>query len=285
MNSNQPEPRYGELREAVIEVILGAGDHGIDNFGTLLEKTALELAKRDGPSPGGRQTLRGPASPLQRSDPERVVEIVWELARQGIATFGSAAPNPSWPPLRRSCFGAYGLRGGQQGFQNDTWIMKAFRVEAADISADAIVYLREAVTAFYMDCLLSTCVMLGVAAEDEFLKLLRVAKDSRAHGSYFSRIGDGLDIGAKISQFREAIKPILTHLPKTATEELDHNLETIQSVIRAARNEKGQPSGALPPSRDQVYLYLQHFIPFAKQAKRLRRELNEHTGAQVVRLH
>ena len=98
--------------------------------------------------------------------------------------------------------------------------MKALRAEATDLSPDALVYLREAVAAFYTDCLLSACVMLSIAAESEFLRLLGAAKNDKTYGKHFSRIGDGLSIRAKIWRFREAIKPMLALLPKSAPEEL-----------------------------------------------------------------
>ena len=57
----------------------------------------------------------------------------------------------------------------------------------------------------------------------------------------------------------------------------------IQSVICIARKELGRPPEANPPSRDQVYLYLQLFIPFAKQLTRLRHELSEPPFPRLVR--
>lgn len=285
MNSNQREHSYGDLREVVIDIVLDAGDQGVDDFDRLLEKTALELGKRDGLAVGRHHFSFGPTAALHPADAELVLEIVWDLARQGILTFGLNPANPGWPCLRRSRFGECALRRAPHRFHNNTGFLKTLRLEAADASPDAVVYLREAVTAFYMDCLLSTCVMLSVAAEGEFLRLLSVAKNSKTYGRHFSRISDALSVGAKISQFREAIKPILPLLPKSATDELDHNLHTMQSVIRIARNESGRPSGSLPPSRDQVYLYLQLFMSFSRQSTRLRQELNEPAYPRLVRVH
>lgn len=284
MNFSQREHSYGDLREVVIEIMLDIGDSGLNSFDTLLEKTALELGKRHGRF-GVQHPPRGPASPLHPSDLELVLEIVWDLARQGIVTFGVNGSNPGLPSLRRSRFGEYALRKGPYPFHSNTGFMKALRLEAGDISPDAVVYLREAVSAFYMDSLLSTCVLLGLAAESEFLRLLDVAKTSKAHGRLFNRIGDGLTVTAKISQFKDAIRPLLPLLPKEVTDELDLNLDMIQLMIGAARSASGRPSGAVPPSRDQAYLYLQHFIPFARQATRLRQELNEAPYPRLVRLH
>ena len=268
MNPNQQEHSYEQLREVVIDVMLGANDNGVDRFEKLLDKAALELCKRDGLEHGQKHFSFGSAAQLHPNDAELMLEIVWDLFRQGILTLGSNMANPGWPCLRLSRFGESALQRGPYRLHNNSGFMKALRSEAADISPDTAVYLREAVSAFYTDCLLSTCVMLGIAAESEFLRLLNVAKTSKAYGRYFSRIGDGLNIGAKTRNSGKRSNRSWLFSPNSATDELDHNLNMIQSVIGTARNELGQPSGALPPSRDQVYLYLQLFIPFAEQAMR-----------------
>src|SRR5208283_3263637 len=270
MNANLQEHSYEELREIVINILLAASENGVDRFEKLLEKTALELCRQDGPEHGRQHFSYGSATQLSPDDAEIVLEIVWDLFRQGILTFGLNASNPGWPWLRLSRFGESALQHGLYRFHNKAEFMKALRSEAIDISPDAVVYLREAVAAFYMDCLLFTCVMLSIAAESEFLRLLSVAKDNGTYGNYFSRIGDEMNIRTKISRFQIAIKSILTFLPQSVTDELDNNLNIIQSLIRLARKESGQPSCANPPSRDQVYVYLQLFIPFAEQLMQLR---------------
>jgi hypothetical protein len=282
MNLNQPEHSYEELREVVINVLLDANENGVNRFEKLLEHSALELLKQDEPQ-HGQHFSYGSAAPLHPNDAELVLEIVWDLFRQGILTLGLNASKPGWPWLRLSRLGECVLQHGPYRFHNKAEFMKALRSEAIDISPDAIVYLREAVAAFYTDCLLSTCVMLSIAAESEFLRLLDEAKNSKTYGKHFSRIGDGLSIRAKILRFQEAIKPILTFLPETATVQLGNALNTMQSIIRTARNESGQPSGVDPPSRDQVYAYLQLFIPLAEQLARLRRELTEADYPRLAR--
>jgi hypothetical protein len=282
MNPNQQEHAYEELREVVINVLLDADENGVDRFEKLLEKTALELCRNDGLEQAEQHYSYGSAARLHPNDAELVLEIVWDLFRQGILTMGSNMSNPGWPWFRLSRFGEYALQHGHYRFHNKAGFMKALRSGAADLSPDAALYLKEAITAFYTDCLLSTCVMLGIAAESEFLRLLDVAKDSKTFGKHFSRIGDGLSIRAKIWRFAESIKPILSSLPKSATDGLSDTLNTIQSFIRTTRNEAGQPSGANPPSREQVYVYLQLFIPCAEHLMRLRRELTEPDYPRLV---
>jgi hypothetical protein len=282
---NERERGYCDLRQVVIDVMLDAGERGVADFGKVLEKTARELRKRGGVADGPEPFPHGLAARMRPDDSDRVREIVWELARQGILTFGRTASDAGWPGLARSRFSPQALRHATVRSPDHDGFMKALRLEAANVSPDAVVYLREAIAAFYMDCLLSACVMLGLAAEGEFLRLLSVARNSATHGRHFSRIADGLAIDVKISLFREAIHPLRDALPRPATVELDHNLDTVQSVIRAARKASGEPSGARLPSRDRVHLYLQLFLPFAKQAMRLRQELKEVSYPRLVRLH
>jgi hypothetical protein len=266
MTSVLQEHSYEELREVVIDILLNARENGANRFEKILERTALELA--------GQEAGHGVVQ-LHRDDAELILEIVWDLFRQGIVTFGVNASNPGWPWLRLSRFGECALQHGLYRFHNKAEFMKALHSEANDICPEAVVYLKEAVTAFYTGCLLSTCVMLGIAAESEFLRLLETARASRTFGKYFARIGEGLSVRAKIMRFGEAIKPILSLLSEPATSELGEALNTMQSILRTGRNESGQPSGADSPSRDQVYVYLQLFIPLTGQLMRLRRELTE----------
>ena len=57
------------------------------------------------------------------------------------------------------------------------------------------------------------------------------------------------------------------------TTPLDTNLTYIQNMLRIARNDAGHPSGVSPPTREQVYVYLQMFVPFARQIMKLRTAL------------
>ena len=285
MNDNQPKPNDNDLREAVVAVMLEAGDEGVKTFERLVAKTAIELEKRYGMAVGRQHVSAAGSSRADPSISERVLEVSWDLARQGVVTFAPEASIPGQAWLRRNRLSECVLRRHPPRYHDGEGFMKTLRLEAADISGDAAVYLREAVRAFYMDCLLSTYVILGIAAEGEFLRLLGAAKNSKAYGKYFYRIGDDQNLETKISQFKDAIKPIQTLLPKPATDELDHSLDSLAPVIRTGWKRSGRLSGVRPPSRDQVYLYLHVFVPFAKQAMRLRQELNETSYARLVRLH
>lgn len=283
MHPNQQEHSYEELREVVINVMLEANDNGVDRFEKLLDKAAVQLCQQDGLEHGQLGFSYDPASQLHPNDAELVLEIVWDLFRQGILTLGSNVSNPGWPWLRLTRFGEYALQHGPGRLHNKAEFIKALRAEAADLSPNAVAYLKEAVAAFYRDCLLAACAMLSIAAETEFLRLLDAAKSNKTYGKYFSRIEDGLSIRTKIWRFREAIRPLMTLLPKSTSDELSNTLNTMESFIRTARNETGRPSDENPPSRDQVYVYLQLFIPCAGQLMRLRHGLIEPDYPRLAR--
>jgi hypothetical protein len=115
--------------------------------------------------------------------------------------------------------------------------------------------------------------MLGVAAEAEFLRLIDVANKNAKIGTSFDKATKERFIRSKIEAFRKGLDPHLKFLPDAAKEDLDINLNAVQSILRIARNGAGHPSGAAPPSREQIYINLQIFVPYAVQVARLRQEL------------
>jgi hypothetical protein len=273
MNWNLPQHSYEEIREVIIDIMLDTSSNGVNQFEGLLEHTGRALAKQhNAPLLPAGMAYPGAGSQLHPHDADLVLEVVWDLFRQGIITLGLNTSNPGWPCLRLSRFGRQALKSSLR-FHDTSSFLKILHGAVPDISPEAVLYLEEAVATFYADCLLSTCVMLGVAAEAEFLRLVDVAAASATHGTRFAPAKNLTFIKQKITRFQELLKPIIGALSRESTEDLDTNLNAIQSVIRIARNDAGHPSGANPPSREQVYVSLQLFVPFARQLMKLRREM------------
>ncbi len=95
-----------------------------------------------------------------------------------------------------------------------------------------------------------------------------------AHGQRFSSVAKQKLVRQKIAKFQDCLlrPPLIPPLPYEVTEDLDTNCLAVQSLLRIARNDAGHPTGAAP-QREQVYVYLQLFVPFARQLMRLRRVL------------
>jgi hypothetical protein len=216
---------------------------------------------------------QGAAAALHPRDRDVLLEIFWDLFRQGVITLGLNDNNPQWPWFRLSRFGA--SEAARQPFRfHDTTSYVAMVIKAVpDLLSASRMYLEEAVAAFYSGCFLAATVMMGVAAEAEFLRLIDVAVKNATIGSSFAKAEKERFIRTKIEAFKKGLDPHLKSLSDSAKEDLDINLNAVQSILRIARNGAGHPSGAAPPSREQVYINLQIFVPYAVQVARLRQEL------------
>jgi len=259
---------YEEIREVVVGIILGRSTvtFGPSQWAHLKSGVAEAFARGEA-RPG--QQVHHSQQRLSVPDAELVRDVFWDLFRQGFITLGMDDNNEQWPFFRLSHFGAAALTSqSPYRFHDASSFVSLVRAEVPDISPEAVVYLEEAVAAFYAGCLLASCVMLGVAAEAEFLRLAEIAALHATHGSKFSSMRKLIGVRQKIAKFQECLK-LVPDLPYEATEDLETNFLAIQSVLRIARNDAGHPTGA-KPQRENVYVYLQLFAPFARQAMRLR---------------
>ena len=266
---------YEELRGIVIDILLKRERVGYEpsQYAHLVIGVAEVLERRSRPA-GQPSPYASPEQiRLHGHDEELVRDVFWDLFRQGFITLGLDRHNDRWPWFRLSYFGERALSTqSPYRFHDTSSFISLVRTEVPDISPEAITYLEEAVAAFYADCLLSCCVMLGVAAEVEFLRLADVAVRNGAHGSSFSVVAEQRTIRQKIVRFHDCLKPLTRSLPQQAVEDFDANFLMIQSVLRIARNEAGHAT-AETPQREQVYIYMQLFVPFARQMMRLRHAL------------
>lgn len=262
---------YEEIRDIVVDILLKreSVEFEISQWVNLVAGVGQVLARRAGTVlPPGQQYR------LHPNDSELVRDVFWDLFRQGFITLGLNDPNPAWPFFRLSHFGQKALlTQSPYRFHDTSSFLDMVKAEVPDISPEAILYLDEAIVTFYAGCMLATCVMLGAAAEAEFLRLIDVATSNPTHSAKFAAATKPPFIRQKIVAFRAVLAPLISTLPKKATEDLETNLDMIQSVLRIARNDAGHPTATTPPQREQVYIYLQLFIPFARQLMRLRQVL------------
>jgi hypothetical protein len=270
---NAKQHSYEELRNVMLDVLTSGG--GGNQYLTLIERTARVINQRENSNVdlGTGVIYQGASTALHPHDRDLMLEIFWDLFRQGIITLGLNDSNPGWPFFRLSRFGQSETAHHPYRFHDTGSYISMITKAVPDLLPAAKLYLEEAVAAFYSGCLLAATVMLGVAAEAEFLRLVEVANANAEIGKAFDKAVNERFIRSKIEAFRKALGPRLSVLSKPAVEDLDINLNAIQSIIRIARNDAGHPSGTVSPSREQVYVNLQMFVPFALQLSRLRGEL------------
>ncbi|REF84744.1 hypothetical protein DES32_2858 [Methylovirgula ligni] len=275
MHPDDSPHSYEEIRQVVVDVLTKREwvQYAPEQWISLVRSVEDVFARRKAPSRG--RTLYEGSNKLHPDDAELVRDVFWDLFRQGVITLGLNESNPAWPWFRLSHFGEKILKANDTyRFHDVTSYTSLVRDQAGDIASETMQYLEEAVAAFYADCRLSTCVMLGVAAEAEFLRVLEVAGNSSRYAAKFTSLNGDVFIGTKIKKFQKNLDSIVPELePKKDFENLHTNLNFIQLVLRSARNDAGHPNGAKAPTREQVFINLQLFIPFAYQLMKLREAL------------
>jgi hypothetical protein len=265
---------YEEVRGVVVDILLEVEKvaNPPNKWGLLEPAVAEVFARRektdDDPSRHRQQQLGS-------DDAELLRDVFWDLFRQGFITLGiNNSSESQWPFFRLSHFAKNTLSvHSPYRFHDATSFFARLEKEVQDLSPEADRYLGEAVDAFYAGCLLASTVMLGVAAEAEFIRLVEIAASSSAYGRDFAGVATETLILRKIKKFQNRLNPHIPNLPKRTTEALDANFQPIQHVLRIARNKAGHPTGTPVPAREQVYVNLQLFIPFALQLMWLRTDL------------
>jgi hypothetical protein len=255
---------YEELRSAVLDILAGREHTTYDaNQYEHLKigvSDVLQSRKR-----GGRMSN----SQLSPHDSELFLELFWDLFRQGIITLGMNDHNREFPWFRVTSFGKKLLAGDSSYFFHDLSSYEKVITDAVpNIDDVTLTYLKEAMQAFMSGCLLSSSVMLGVATEHSFLKLMEIVDANPTHGLLFRSVSKERTILPKLNKFKKILEQNINLLPANVKEDLDTNFSGITSMIRNFRNESGHPPGKII-SREQTYVLLHLFAPCCRKIYQL----------------
>jgi hypothetical protein len=257
---------YEEIYDIIVDILVKREQvmHEPNQWEGLKIGVAEVISRRAGQPTAGYsgQTLTGLEAELAR-------DVFWDLFRQGFITLGYNNSNPSWPWFRLSYFGQQTL--GQDKpyrFTDSRSYMILIKGEIGEFDDITSMYLDESVRAFYSGCYLASCVMLGVAREDCFLRILQTTCASKLHGNLFQIVQQERTLLQKILKYRNVLANMGKSIPADIREDLNIRFDAIQSLIRVARNETGHPSGK-QMQREEIYILLQMFIPYARKLRQL----------------
>ncbi len=259
---------YEELRAVALDILIGREKAPYEP--TQYEHLSLGIgqvfAQREGRIQPGQV---GATYALDRQDKETLLELFWDLFRQGAITLGLNDANREFPFFRLTKLGQQMAQGQAAYFFHDVSSYEAaIRREVIDINEVTLLYLKEAMQAFRSGCMLSATVMLGVAVEHTFMLLLEIIEASTAHQKTFASVFTERTLLQKINKFRNLLEPMLKTLPSEIREDLDTNFAGILSVIRTFRNQSGHPTGKII-DREQTFVLLQLVIPYCKKQYQL----------------
>ena len=261
---------YEEIRQVAIDILADRetiSRRSPDQFQSLLIGVAEVFERREESTTRSRRTTFSSmgSSSLSRNDTELFREVFWDLFRQGIITLGTDDANREFPFFKLSSYGRRVLKDpGTYFFHDVSSYEQVIKQNIPQVDDLTLLYLKEAMQAFRVNCTLSASVMLGVATEHTFLKLLETIEANSQYSSVYRNVFTQRTILHKFNKFRNILDQNLKDVPSKIKEDLDTNLSGILSIIRNFRNESGHPSGKII-SREQCYILLNLFIPYCKK--------------------
>lgn len=266
---------FEEIRNVALDLLAKRenASYELSQYQHLLIGVAEVFQRREGQSEAQRGVVRriygGSETQLSPGDGERFLEVFWGLFREGVITLGHNDSNRAFPFFRVTEFGRRIIEHQQAYFFHDVASYeKIIKTEIPTIDDVTILYLKESMQSFRAGCTLAATVMLGVATEHTFLLLMETIDQNPLHKTTYSAVSQQRTILQKVNKFKNIQEQELRNLPAGVKEDLDTQFTGILSVIRTFRNQSGHPTGKIV-DREQVYVLLQLFIPYAKKMYQL----------------
>lgn len=259
---------YEEIRAAALDLLSGRvrGPYESEQFTSFKANIAAVLASRSKGQQASGYSAYGSREELSHADDQFADEVFWELFRQGIIILGLDRSNQGFPWFRVSSFGAKVLKQEELYFFHDLSSYEAaIRRSVPAIDDNTLLYVKEAMQAHMSGCLLSAAVMVGVAIESAFLRLLDTVERNSTWNTTFKNVFEQRTILQKLNKFVALSEQhILKSLPSDVRENFDTDFVGILNMIRNCRNESGHPSGKIIP-REECFVLLRLFIPCCKK--------------------
>lgn len=259
---------YEEIRAVALDILAGRErpQYPPNQYESLALGIGEVFARREGRIQPGHF---GATYPLDNQDRDTLLELFWDLFRQGITSLGVNDNNREFPFFRITRLGQQIATSQSVYFFHDVSSYEAaIRREVPAISDVTLLYLKEAMQAFRSGCILSATVMLGVATEHTFLLLAEQIEANPKYQPAFAAVAQERTILQKINKFRNVLDQQMKTLPADVKEDLDTHFAGILSVIRTFRNQSGHPTGKII-DREQAFVLLQLFIPYCKKLHQL----------------
>ena len=181
---------------------------------------------------------------LSYEDSGIFLEVFWDLFRQGVITLGYDRPNKQFPWFRVSAHGKKILENQDVYFYHDVSSYEAvIKQQVPDIDDVTLIYLKEAMQSFYSGCYLSSSVMLGVASEHTFLKLLEKIETTGTYKSTFKKAFEERNISKKFEAFKNRLKQEMgsnISVPDGIKENLDTNKAKPVTELKKVSSSKAE---------------------------------------------
>lgn len=216
--------------------------------------------------------------PAERNGRWRLVglanEVFWLLVGEGILSPGMDYHNPDLPWFHITDYGRMVLASEEPQPYNPTGYLAGLRARIAAADPTVMAYVAESLETFRKGNLVSSAVMLGIAAERVFLLLcasLEASLANPAEKARFTKLLDRFSMKPKLDWVHEKIQQIQKQSPGGFPENSTIMIVAIYDLMRGQRNELGHPR-ELPPRvrREDAFVNLQIFPRYYEIAEETR---------------
>lgn len=265
------------LRPLILECLLSGEARQMNN----VSSHVFNLAKKKGlidvtrPGPSYQNTN------LKPEEEEIVRVILWEFIIQGLIVPGKDAANPDFPWISLTPYGQQCLKGGGDLLPYDPdGYLRTLDDEIPSLDSDIKVYIAESLQCFRRGLMFASTVMLGVAAEKAAILLFDAfiqahTKKSKKEELERKIVKQRL-FKTRYDNFRAQLASLpRTYLPAELADDLEVQLDGVQSWIRTCRNDAGHPTGKTI-RRAQAFANLQLFVPYCRRMYDLLRYFEKH---------
>jgi len=127
-----------------------------------------------------------------------------------------------------------------------------------NLDAVTLIYLKESITAYNKNLLVSSTITLGAASENVVLNLIDNFLKFRNDINIANKINSKQFIYRKFQEFKKQFQMISKNLPKDLIVDFDVVIDTLFNFIRINRNITGHPTGTIV-NKNIAYSNLQMF--------------------------
>jgi hypothetical protein len=254
---------FEELRSLVIDAIKShSKSFEFKNLCNSIGAKAVKEGFVKNPNSDNFQTLY---FPLQKSDENRVREIVWNLIVERVVTIGDYH-NDSWPWLSLTEYGEKVVSSLEPTPNDPSSYIERLKKEIPQLDKVIITYLTESIRTYNINQLLSSTITLGCASEKALLVLIGTYNNTfkqESAGEKFTKKIEGKFIKTQFDEFDKDFRRNIGHLPYELRENYSNTLLGVFEMIRKNRNSAGHPTGK-QVDKDTLFANLQVFIPYCK---------------------
>jgi hypothetical protein len=266
-----PDHSYEEIRKAAINILARRWKSDVppgykvpdyyDNF-----REAVGNVLNTGEA---GYTTNPHANTMSINDKDILIEVFWDIFREGIITLGTSDKIRDFPYFRVAQYGTKIIENKDMYFFHDVSSYESvIKDNIPEIDEVTLLYLKEAVQTFYSGCYLASSVMLGVASEHTLLLLFEKFDNKQTPDKKIK----GRNISDKFSNFKNKLNHNIANksitVPYDIKESIDDNLEGIMNAIRRFRNDTGHPTGKTI-NKEQCFINLTLFILYCRTAYQL----------------